>query len=128
MNALASMTLAVVAAAPPGGMRLPQHIPQGSGGSPHAVLVGEDVSLFHINGQPTSFWRFRERFWIPPGPTMVRVISESLGEVEFPLLQFEAEAGQTYFIQRKRGGGSDRIILRESVERVVVELERRVTP
>ena len=56
------------------------------------------------------------------------MISGRLGEVEFPLLQFEAEAGQTYSIQRKRGGGSDRIILRDSLERVVVELERRVTP
>ncbi len=107
-------------------MRLPQPIPQGSGGSPHALLVGEDVSLFHINGQPTSFWHFRERFWIPPGPTVVRVISGSPGEMEFPLLQFEAEVGQTYSIQRRRVGGSDRIILRDSGGRVVVELERRV--
>ena len=128
MNACGSVTLAVVAAALLSGCAYPNQFRNVRAVSVHAVLVGEDVRLPHINGQPTSFWRFRERFRIPPGPTTVRVISGHLGEVEFPLLQFEAEAGQTYSIQRKCGGGSDSIILRESLERVVVELERRVTP
>lgn len=122
------MTLVVVSAALLAGCAYPNQFRNGRAVSVHAVLVGEDVRLPHINGQPTSFWRFRERFRIPPGPTTVRVISGRLGELEFPLLQFEAQAGQKYLIQRKRGGGSDRIVLWDSVERVVVELERRVTP
>jgi hypothetical protein len=58
--------------------------------SPHAVLVGKRVTLFHINEQPTSFWRTRERFRVPPGTTTVRVISGHRGEVHYPLLRATA--------------------------------------
>lgn len=128
MSTLLSMTLSLFAAALLVGCAYPNQFRNVRGGSPHAVLVGEGVTLFHINGQPTSFWRFGERFCVSPGLTTVRVIAGRLGEVEFPLLRFTAEAGQTYSIQRNHGGGSDRIILRDRGERVVVELERRVTP
>lgn len=128
MSTLVSVTLSLFAAVLVAGCAYPNQFRNVGIVYPHAVLVGEDVTLFHINGQPTSFWRFRERFCVPPGPTTVRVISGRQGEVEFPLLRFTAEAGQTYSIQRKHGGGSDRIVLRNRGERVVVELERRVTP
>ncbi len=128
MNTLVSVTPSLFAAVLVAGCAYSNQFRNIRAGSPHAVLVGEDVTLFHINGQPTSFWRFRERFFVVPGPTTVRVISGRLGEVEFPELRFTAEEGQTYSIQRKRGGGSDRIILRDSGGRVVVEPERRVIP
>ena len=92
--------------------------------SPHAVLVGEGVTLFHINGQPTRFWRARERFCVPPGTTTVRVISGYRGEVDYPLLRFTAEAGHRYSVQRQQSAGSDLILLLDGAERVVAQLER----
>jgi hypothetical protein len=92
--------------------------------SPHAVLVGKGVTLFHINEQPSSFWRTRERFRVPPGTTTVRVISGYRGEVHYPVLRFNAEAGHRYSVQRQQSAGSDLILLRDGVERVVAQLER----
>ena len=92
--------------------------------SPHAVLVGEGVTLFHINNEPTGFWRTRERFRVPPGTTTVRVISGHRGEVHYPVLRFTAEAGHRYSVQRQQSAGSDLILLRDGVERVVARLER----
>jgi len=95
--------------------------------SPHAVLVGDSVKLFHINDQPTSFWRTRERFRISPGSTTVRIIAGYYGDVHYPLLRFTAEAGHTYLVQRQQSGGSDSILLQDGGERVVAQLEREQT-
>lgn len=95
--------------------------------SPHAVLVGQGVKLMHINDQPTSFWRTRERFCISPGLTRVRVISGYRGDVNYPLLRFTAEAGHSYSVRRQQSGGSDSIVLRDGEERVVAQLETEQT-
>ncbi|MEY4387140.1 MAG: hypothetical protein RLY20_2423 [Verrucomicrobiota bacterium] len=95
--------------------------------SPHAVLRGEGVKLMHINEQPTSFWRTRERFRVPPGSTTVRVISGYRGDVHYPLLRFIAEAGHSYSVQRQQSGGSDTIVLRDGDARVVAQMEREQT-
>ena len=92
--------------------------------APHAVLAGDGVKLMHINAQPTSFWRTRERFRILPGSTTVRVISGFRGEVDYPLLRFTAEAGHSYSVQRQQSAGSDAIVLRNGGERVVARMER----
>ena len=91
--------------------------------SPHAVLVGDGVKLMHINDQPTSFWRTRERFRISPGSTTVRVISGYRGEVHYPLLRFTAEAGHAYSVHRRQIPGSDTIVLRDGDGRVVAQIE-----
>jgi hypothetical protein len=91
--------------------------------SPHAVLVGDGVTLFYINGQPTSFWRMRERFRIPGGLTTVRVISGYYGDVQYPLIQFTAEASHSYSIVHQRIAGSDSVILLDGRERLA-QVER----
>lgn len=78
MNTLVSVTPSLFAAVLVAGCAYPNQFRNIRADSPYAVLVGEDVTLFHINGQPTSFWRFRERFFVAPGPTTVRVISGCL--------------------------------------------------
>jgi hypothetical protein len=62
---------------------------------PHAVLVGNGVKAFHINGQPTSFWRCRESFRIPIGPTTVRPLTGTWSYPDYPLVEFTAQAGFT---------------------------------
>lgn len=128
MNTLACMALSIVAAPLLAGCAYPNQFHSVRIGSPHAVLVGEGVKLTHINGQPTSFWRFRERFCVVPGPTTLKVISGRLGEGEYPLMRFTAEAGQTYSIRREHGSGFDGIVLWDRGERSVVELQRLATP
>lgn len=96
--------------------------------SPHAVVVGEGVRLMHINDQPTSFWRSRERFWVSPGSVTVRTISGYRGDVHYPLLRFRAEAGHTYLVQRQRAEGSDRVIIRDAGERIIAQAERENAP
>lgn len=62
---------------------------------PHAVLIGEGVKAFHINGQPTSFWRCRESFRIPVGRTTVRPLTGTWSYPDYPLVEFTAQAGFT---------------------------------
>ena len=82
----------------------------------------------HINDQPTSFWRSRERFRVSPGSTTLRAISGYRGDVRYPLLQFTAEAGHSYSVQRQRSDDSDRVIVRDAGERVIAQTERERTP
>jgi hypothetical protein len=95
---------------------------------PHAVLAGDGVKLTHINGQPTSFWRTRERFRVSPGSTTVRVISGYRGDVQYPPVRFTTEAGHSYSVQRQRAEGSDRVIVREAGEHILAQAERESTP
>jgi hypothetical protein len=96
--------------------------------SPHAVLVGDGVTLMHIKDQPTSFWRTRERFRVSPGSTTVHVISGYRGDVHYPLIRFTAEADHSYSVQRQRADDSDRVIVREAGERIVAQAKRESTP
>ena len=93
-------------------------------GSPHAVLIGDGVTLFHINGQPTSFWRCRERFRIPVGPTTVRTVAGYWDVHDYPLLRFTAEAGHTYSVQRQRTDNFDRVVVRDGASKLIAASER----
>ena len=94
--------------------------------APHAVLVGDGVTVMHINGQPTSFWRCRERFRVPPGATTLRAVAGHW-EIQTHAFPFTAEVGQTYSLRRQRADGSDRVVLRDSGEHVVAQAERQET-
>jgi hypothetical protein len=93
--------------------------------SPHTVIVGDGVTVMHINDQPTSFWRCHERFRVPPGLTVLRFIGplNHWNTQRYTELSFTAEAGQTYSLRRERAASSDRVILRDSGELVVVQAE-----
>lgn len=69
---------------------------------PHAVLIGEGVKAFHINGQPTSFWRCRESFRIPVGRTTVRALTGSWSYPDYPLVEFTAQADFTYVLTHQQ--------------------------
>lgn len=121
MIRILSFTLLVFVA----GCSYPNQFRNISADSPHAVLVGDGAKLFHINGQPTSFWRTRERFRIPAGLTTVRVISGYYGDVHYPLIRFTAEGSHSYSIVHQRIAGSDSVILLDGRERLAqVERER----
>jgi hypothetical protein len=111
-----------------GGCAYPNQFRNVRSDSPHAVLVGDGVKLMHVNGQPTSFWRTRERFRVAPGSTTVRVISGYRGDAVYPLLRFTTEAGHSYSVQRQCAGGSDRVIVREAGERILAQAERENKP
>lgn len=73
---------------------------------PHAVLTGAQAhhyfdrspTIFHINGQPTSFWRSKEQFHIPPGPTTLTVIADS-EPYDFAPLTFNARPRRHYQVR-----------------------------
>jgi hypothetical protein len=95
---------------------------------PHAVLVGNQVKAFHINQQPTSFWRTRESFRIPPGPTTVRPVTGHWEIPEYPAVEFTAVAGHRYSLSHKMSNGCHKVFVREQAvgstgERVVAEVE-----
>jgi len=95
--------------------------------SSHAILVGDGVTLMHINDLPTSFWRCRERFRVSPGPTTLRAIAGHWDVHEYAVLQFAAEAGHIYSLRRERADGSDHVVLRDSGERIIAQAERQPT-
>ena len=95
--------------------------------SPHAILVGDGVAVTHINGQPTSFWRSRERFNILPGPTTLRTVAGYWDVHDYPVLQFAAEPGHRYFLGRISTNGADRVVLSESDKRTIAQTERLQT-
>jgi len=82
----------------------------------------------HINEQPTSFWRTRERFLVAPGLTTVRAISGYCGDVHYQLVQFTTEAGHSYSVQRQCVDDSDCIFVQDNGERIVAQAERESTP
>jgi len=94
--------------------------------SAHAVVVGYGVTVMHINGQPTNFWRSRERFRVPPGATTLRAVAGHL-DIQTYVLPFTAEAGHTYSLRRQRADDSDRVVLRDGGEHVVAQAERQQT-
>lgn len=103
--------------------------------TPHAILVGKKVTAFHINQQPTSFWRCRERFRIPPGPTTVRAVTGPWDFPEYPIVEFVAAAGYRYTLTHAKSNHLHRILVwarppGSTAERVVtaVESERRTEP
>ena len=97
--------------------------------APHAVLVGDGVTVMHINRQPTSFWRVRETFRIPPGRTTLRAVAGHWDIHSYTGLVFTAEVGQRYSLRRDRTAGSDRVVVRDRDEHIVshAEAERRET-
>ena len=81
---------------------------------PHAVLIGQQVVVDHINGQPTSFWRSGEQYRIPTGDVHVVVFSErgrSFGwePIHYPQLEFHSDAGSQYTITHQRSNDADRV-------------------
>src|SRR5688500_511512 len=92
--------------------------------SPHAVLIGDGVKLTDINQQPTSFWSTRQRFRVSPGPIVMRVISRDRANVRYDSIQYTAEAGHQYSVQRERANGSDGVSVRNSSEQRVAVAKR----
>ena len=74
------------------GCRYPNEFRNRSKKADHAVLRGP---VAHINGQPTSFWRFRDVFRIPPGST-------TCDPWGYKTAEFVATAGGEYVLIRKR--------------------------
>jgi len=72
---------------------------------PHALLTAARGDSWRdrgplinfINGQPTSFWRTRERFLISPGPMKLEIIADS-SPYRFGTLGFTAETGYRYHV------------------------------
>lgn len=80
--------------------------------APHAVLRGEEYPggdtpfASHINGQPTSFWRFNDVFRIPPGRNSCQVAySDRQETLAYKTAHFRATAGAQYIISRSREPG-----------------------
>jgi hypothetical protein len=64
---------------------------------------GGHAFAFHINGQPTTFWRSADTFRIPPGTNSVgAAYSDARETVGYRAEQFVAEAGRQYVITRER--------------------------
>jgi len=94
----------------------------------HANLAGKRVAITHINGQPTSFWRTREMFRIPPGPTTLAAVAGHWKIVAFEEVRFNAEAGCEYVLSRQRIGGIEALELRDEDRRIIAQAEVRRTP
>jgi hypothetical protein len=89
--------------------RYPNEFKNTPANAPHAVLRGTrypnggHVFAFHINGQPTSFWRSSDTFRIPAGTnTCSTVFSDGRETVGYKTEQIVATAGREYVIARKR--------------------------
>jgi hypothetical protein len=75
---------------------------------PHAHFSAEQSSSFfagslritHINEQPTSFWRSRESFRIPPGSTFIRPVFSARDSYSYRPIRFTAVAGRHYILRR----------------------------
>ena len=71
--------------------------------SPHAVVIGDKVGVMAINGQPTSFWRWSERFRIPLGTNVLHTAYSDRRETPgYAAVQFFATAGSEYVLARKQ--------------------------
>jgi len=89
--------------------RYPNEFKNAQASTPHAVLRGtkypnaSHVFATHVNGQPTSFWRSSDVFWISPGSnTCHTAFSDRKETVGYKSAQFVAVAGRDYVITRKR--------------------------
>jgi len=122
MTRLSSLALALLLS----GCAYPNQFRNVRTDSAHSILVGDGVTVMHINDQPTSFWRCRERFRVPPGATTLRVVAGHW-DIQTYALPFTAEAGHTYSLRRQRADGSDRVVLRDRGEHVVAQAERQGT-
>lgn len=80
---------------------------------PHAVLIGEGVKAFHINGQPTSFWTCRESFRIPVGQTAVQPLTGTWSYPDYPLVEFTAQPGFTYVLTHQQSNEVHSILVWE---------------
>ncbi|MGV3664151.1 MAG: hypothetical protein ACO1TE_28520 [Prosthecobacter sp.] len=74
--------------------------------------LGRDVAPYFINHQPTAFWRMGDRFRLPPGPTVLDVITVS-EPYDFEPLRFTAVAGHHYILRPTRVNGRDAAALSE---------------
>ena len=104
---------------------------------PHAALTsdnppgfrgffgrGREVFSHRINGQLTGFWRLRDTYRIPPGPTSVKASDSTEPYDYWPMMSFSAQAGHRYTLRPTRLGDKDAVTLSErppggSPERVV---------
>lgn len=102
----------------------PNHYQNIPGGAPHAVLVGAGVTLVNINGKPTPPYRIPGPYRIPAGPTTVTVMGGRLDVFQYPVLQFTAEAGQTYRVQRFQTPYVDKATVFDSAFQAVAEVDR----
>lgn len=93
--------------------------------APHAVLIGDGVTVVHISGRPTGFWRVRERFRVPPGENTLGAVAGHWDIQSYAVPPFTAVAGQTYFLRRQRADGSDRVVLRDRADHIVAQAERQ---
>jgi len=89
--------------------RYPNEFKNAPRNAPHAVLRGikypnaGHAFAFHINTQPTSFWRSSDTFRIPPGTNSVSAAYSDRGEtIGYRPEQFVAVDGRDYVITRKR--------------------------
>lgn len=94
--------------------------------------LGRDVGPHFINDQPAAFWRLRDRFRLPPGPTLLNVITVSQ-PYDFEPLRFTALSGHHYILRPTRIGGRDAAELSEqpphgAPERVVATALRQMPP
>lgn len=95
---------------------------------PHASLTGQGVALTRINGQPTSFWRTREQFRIPPGPTTLAAVAGHWKILDFEEVRFNAEAGGQYVLSRQSNDGVEALALRDQDQRTLARVEARRDP
>jgi hypothetical protein len=100
------MLSACLVAAAVSGCANPNHFRNVETGAPHALLTADagdhwgdrGPTVFAIDSKPTSFWRTKERFRLPPGPTTLKVIADR-EPYEFAPLSFDAIAGRHYHLR-----------------------------
>ena len=93
---------------------------------PHAVITsdnppgfrgffgrGREVFFHRINGQLTGFWRLRDTYRIPPGPTSVKASDSTEPYDYWPVMSFSARAGHRYTLRPTRLGDRDAVTLSE---------------
>jgi hypothetical protein len=113
------------------GCSYPNQFRNVSSDTPHAVLVGQRVTASHINQQPTSFWRSRESYRIPPGPTTVRPVTGFWDFQDYPVIEFTAIAGHRYTLTHQQSNDSHRVLvwarpMDGADERVVAEAKAKL--
>jgi hypothetical protein len=101
-----SMVSACLVAAVVSGCAYPNQFRNAEAKAPHALLTADagdhwrdrGPTVVAISSQPTSFWRSKERFRIPPGPTTLKVIADR-EPYDFAPLRFDAIVGRHYHIR-----------------------------
>jgi hypothetical protein len=101
-----SMLSACLVAAAVSGCAYPNQFRNVETGAPHALLTADagdhrrdsGPTVFAIDSQPTSFWRSKERFRLPPGPTTLKVVADRQ-PYEFAPFSFDAIAGRHYHLR-----------------------------